>query len=405
MSSRIVITGLGLVTPLGSGHETTWRAFLAGANGIGPVRSFATDGYTSCLGAEIHDFDPAPALRRVHPETIGRASQLAAVAARLALADAGLEAAADPTRAGVALGTTSGEPQEIERFDDCWLDGAPERAHADFVNRYRCASIPEVVAAEVGFCGPNIMIPTACAAGSYAIAYAFDTLRAGRADMMLAGGADCFSRITYSGFSRLGAIAAEHCRPFDRNRQGMVPGEGAGVLALETWEHANRRGARVYAEVVGYGLSCDAHHMTGAHPEGDGAARAMRQALRDSGRSPADVSYISAHGTGTPTNDRLETAAVRRVFGAAADGVPMSSVKSMIGHTMGAASAIESAVCALAIHQGRVPPTINLVEPDPECDLDYVANRARDCDVDLAMNNAYAFGGNNASVLFARCAA
>jgi 3-oxoacyl-[acyl-carrier-protein] synthase II len=185
----------------------------------------------------------------------------------------------------------------------------------------------------------------------------------------------------------------------------MVPGEGAGVLTLETLEHASGRGARVYAEVVGYGLSCDAHHMTGAHPEGDGAVRAMQQALRDGGRQAQEVTYISAHGTGTPTNDRLETAAVRRVFGGRADAIPMSSVKSMIGHTMGAASAIESAVCALAIHHGRVPPTMILVDPDPECDLDYVANAARDCDVELAMNNAYAFGGNNASVLFGRCAA
>jgi 3-oxoacyl-[acyl-carrier-protein] synthase II len=405
MATRIVITGLGLVTPVGVGHETAWGALLAGASGIGPVRSFDTSGYASNLGAEIHDFDPAPRLRRVIAGTVGRASQLAAVAARLALSDAGLDEADDPTRAGVAMGTTSGEPQEIERFDDSWLADAPQRARADFVNRYRCASIPEVVAAEVGFRGPNIMIPTACAAGSYAIAYAFDSLRAGRADLMLAGGADCFSRITYSGFSRLGAIATERCQPFDRNRQGMVPGEGAGVLALETAEHARRRGARVYAEVVGYGLSCDAHHMTGAHPEGDGARRAMLQALRDSGRGPSDVSYISAHGTGTPTNDRLETAAVRRVFGDAAGAIPMSSVKSMIGHTMGAASAIESAVCALAIHAGRVPPTMNLLDADPECDLDYVPNAARDCVVDLAMNNAYAFGGNNASVLFARSAA
>jgi 3-oxoacyl-[acyl-carrier-protein] synthase II len=295
------------------------------------------------------------------------------------------------------MGTTSGEPREVEDFDDCWLAEEHHRIRPQFVNRYRCGSIPEVVASEVDFRGPNIMIPTACAAGNYAIAYAFDALRSGRADVMLAGGADCFSRITYSGFSRLGAIASERCQPFDRNRQGMVPGEGAGVVTLETWENAAARGARVYAEVAGYGLSCDADHMTAA--DGDGAARAMFQALADSGHRPEDVSYVSAHGTGTPTNDRVESAAVRTVFGDHANRLPMSSIKSMIGHTMGAASAIEAAVCALALHEDKVPPTINFAEPDPECHADCVPNVARDMRVDVAMSNAYAFGGNNASLM------
>jgi 3-oxoacyl-[acyl-carrier-protein] synthase II len=246
------------------------------------------------------------------------------------------------------------------------------------------------------------MIPAACAAGNYAIAHAADVLAAGRADLMLAGGADCFSRITYTGFARLGAIAPERCQPFDRNRKGMIPGEGAGVLVLEPLERALARGARVYAEVAGYGLSCDAHHMTAAHPEGDGAARAMERALADAGLTPAEVDYISAHGTGTPTNDRLESLAVQRVFGEAAPRIPMSSIKSMIGHTMGAASAIEAAVCALTIATGRIPPTMNLEEP--EGDFDFVPNAAREQPVDVAMNNAYAFGGNNASVIFRRSA-
>jgi len=241
------------------------------------------------------------------------------------------------------------------------------------------------------------MIPTACAAGNYAIAHAFGLLRDGKADVMLAGGADAFSRITYAGFSRLGAIAPERCQPFDRNRKGMIPGEGAGVLVLEPLEKARARGARVYAEVAGYGLSCDAHHMTAAHPEGDGAARAMLHALQDAGLGAADVSYISAHGTGTPTNDRLEILAVKRVFGEAAPRIPMSSIKSMIGHTMGAASAIEAAVCALAVAEDRIPPTMNM--DDPEEGLDFVPNVARELPVRMAMNNAYAFGGNNASVI------
>src|SRR5438552_7369112 len=217
---------------------------------------------------------------------------------------------------------------------------------------------------------------------------------------MLAGGADSFSRITYAGFARLGAIAPEICQPFDRNRKGMVPGEGAAMLLLETKEQAVERGAHIYCEVAGYGLSCDAHHMTAAHPRGEGASRAITMALRQSGIAAEDVDYISAHGTGTPTNDRLETIAVKKAFGELAYRIPISSIKSMLGHTMGAASAVEAAVCALAISEGRVPPTVNLNEPDADCDLDYVPNVARELDVSVAMNNAYAFGGNNSSVIF-----
>src|SRR5438552_8309206 len=219
---------------------------------------------------------------------------------------------------------------------------------------------------------------------------------------MLAGGADSFSRITYAGFARLGAIAPEICQPFDRNRKGMVPGEGAAMLLLETKEQAVERGAHIYCEVAGYGLSCDAHHMTAAHPRGEGAARALTMALKQSGIAAEDVDYISAHGTGTPTNDRLETIAVKKAFGELAYKIPISSIKSMLGHTMGAASAIEAAVCCLAITNSVIPPTMNLEEPDPECDLDYVREGARHLPVRVAMNNAYAFGGTNASLILKR---
>jgi 3-oxoacyl-[acyl-carrier-protein] synthase II len=208
-----------------------------------------------------------------------------------------------------------------------------------------------------------------------------------------------FSRITYTGFARLGAIAPERCQPFDRGRKGMIPGEGAAMLLLESEEHAQSRGAIPYAEVAGYGLSCDAHHMTSGHPAGDGAVRAMEAALASAGLHPEDVSYISAHGTGTPVNDRLETLAIKRVFGRSAYGIPVSSIKSMLGHAMGAASAIEAAACALAVWSDRVPPTMHLEEPDPTCDLDYVPNAAREHRVGVAMNNAYAFGGNNSCVI------
>ncbi|MGD2116119.1 MAG: beta-ketoacyl-[acyl-carrier-protein] synthase family protein [Acidobacteriota bacterium] len=403
-SLRVAVTGIGAVTPVGTGREAVWNALLAGVRGTGPVRSFDTAAYPVDRGAEVHDFRPEDHVRTLDPAEIGRASQLAVAAARMALSDAGLaeDGLPEPERCGVTMGTTSGEPREVEALDDAYVAGALDGAGARFIERYPCHVIAVNVAAELGFAGFNAMIPTACAAGNYAIARALDVLRSGRADLMLAGGADCFSRITYSGFARLGAIAPDLCRPFDRNRKGMIPGEGAAVLALEPLERAEARGATVYAEVAGYGLSCDAHHMTAADPEGAGGARAMEKALAASGLEPEEISYISAHGTGTPTNDRQETLAMKRVFGEAAHRVPVSSIKSMIGHTMGAASAIEAAVCALAIHTGRIPPTMNLDDPDPECDLDFVADGARELPVHAAMNNAYAFGGNNASVVFTR---
>ena len=398
MDLRIAVTGVGLVTPVGAGRDEVWKALLAGRSGIGPVESFDTSRFTTHLGAEVRGFDPEPWVRRLDPMALGRASRLAIAAARMALEDAGLDPeAVVPERAGVAMGTTSGEPLEVERFDDRFLAGELERIGPEFISLYPCHMIAAHLARELGFAGPNTMIPTACAAGNYAIANAMDLLRAGRAEVMLAGGADAFSRITYTGFHRLGAIAPERCQPFDKNRKGMIPGEGAAVLVLEPLERARARGARIYAELAGYGLSCDAHHMTAAHPEGEGAARAMERALADAGAAPEEVSYVSAHGTGTPTNDRLEVLAVKRVFGEAARRTPMSSIKSMIGHTMGAASAIEAAVCALAVAEDRIPPTMNLEEPEEE--LDFVPNAARSHPVRLAMNNAYAFGGNNASVL------
>jgi len=400
--SRIAVTGVGLVTPIGAGRDEVWEGLLAGRSGFAPVGSFDASRFNAQIGAEVHGFDPAPWVRTLDPGRLGRASQLAIAAARMALEDAELSSFAS-SRAGVVMGTTSGEPREVERFNDRYLAGEMAGLDAGFMGLYPCHMIAAHVAREVGCGGPVTMIPTACAAGNYAIAHAFGLLRDGKADVMLAGGADAFSRITYAGFSRLGAIAPERCQPFDRHRKGMIPGEGAGVLVLEPLEKARARGARVYAEVAGYGLSCDAHHMTAAHPEADGAVRAMEKALADAGIGAVDVSYISAHGTGTPTNDRLEILAVQRVFGKAAERTPMSSIKSMIGHTMGAASAIEAAVCSLAVATGRIPPTMNLEEPDG--DLDYVPKQFREHDVRVAMNNAYAFGGNNASVIFRRAEA
>lgn len=403
MTRRVVVTGLGLVTSIGSDVETFWDALLEGRSGIKPVASFDTKDYSVHIGGEVTDFTPAATKSRLDLASVGRASQFAIVAATRALKDAGIDAERfDPTRAGVSMGTTSGEPREVETYTDNLLKGDLRAIGPELVTRYPCGSIPASMAAALGFAGPNTMIPTACAAGNYAAANAMEYLRSGAADMMLAGGSDSFSRITYTGFARLGAIAPERCQPFDLNRRGMVPGEGAAVLVLEPADLAERRGARIYAELVGYGLSCDAHHMTASHPEGEGAARAMRSALADAGVRPEEVDYISAHGTGTPTNDRLETISIKRVFGEAAPRIPISSAKSMLGHTMGAASAIETAICALAIERSRVPPTINYETKDPDCDLDYVPNHARERRVNVAMNNAYAFGGNNASLILKR---
>src|ERR1051326_5053617 len=312
----IAVTGLGMVTSIGTGREQFWNAVIAGRCVFTPVQSFNTSGYNVHLGAEILDFNPKEHMGRLDTRVIGRSSQLAIAAARLALADGKLDLESiDLTRAGVCVGTTSGEPHFIERFDDRYVQGEIATAGDRFIRGYPCQVVPCHVAAELRFGGETMMIPTACAAGNYAIAHASDVLRAGRADIMLAGGADCFSRITYTGFARLGAIAPELCQPFDRNRKGMVPGEGAAFLLLERKEQAIARGARIYCEVAGYGLSCDAHHMTAAHPQGEGASRAMVMALKQSCIAAEDVDYISAHGTGTPTNDRLETIAMKKAFG------------------------------------------------------------------------------------------
>ena len=398
--TRVVVTGIGAVTSIGIGREPFWRHLLEGQSGIGKVESFDTSRYQVHVGGEVKAFAPEPYVTRLSPSQMGRGSQLAIAAARLALADSALDVGSlDPIRVGVSVGTTSGEPEWIERFNDRELAGERDRIGDEFLNRYPCHVLAAHVASELGFRGVNTVIPTACAAGNYALAHALDTIRSGDADIMLAGGSDAFSRITYTGFARLGAIAPERCQPFDKNRKGMIPGEGAAVLIIEPLERAARRGARIYAELAGYGLSCDASHMTA--PQGDGAVRAMRSALQDAGLTADDISYVSAHGTGTPANDRVEAMAVKQAFGDRK--VPISSIKSMLGHTMGAASAIEAAACALAVWDDQIPPTINLEQLDPECDLDCVPGRSRRIPVEAAMNNAYAFGGNNASVIFRKC--
>jgi 3-oxoacyl-[acyl-carrier-protein] synthase II len=400
---RVVVTGIGLVTPVGVGRVETWEALLAGRSGIDRVRYFDTSALPVHLGAEVTSFAPERFVRRQPVGSMGRASHLAIAAARLALEDGGIDPRAWPReRVAVLMGTTSGEAEFIERYNDCKQAGGLTAVPGALPGKYPCNVIPARVAAEFDARGPCLTIPTACAAGNYAVGYGFDLIRGGRADLALAGGSDPFSRINYTGFARLGAIAPERCQPFDRHRRGMIPGEGSAMLVLEEAAAAAARGATIYAEVLGYGVTCDAHHMTAAHPQGDGAVRAMAMAMRDSGVTADEIDYVSAHGTGTATNDRVESLALKRLFGDRARTLPMSSIKSMIGHTMGAASAIEAAVCALALSTGWVPPTINFETADPDCEVDCVPNTARRLDPAVVLNNAYAFGGNNASLCLAR---
>jgi 3-oxoacyl-[acyl-carrier-protein] synthase II len=401
MTRGVVVTGMGLVTPVGSTLETFWRSLLEGRSGAGPIRGFDTSSFRHQIGCEVRDFDAVEALG-AEASRHGRATQMGIAAGLAALHDAGLGQGLAPERTAVVLGTTLGEPQFLEKLGERWdLDAPPPRGWGEVVSN-RCDVASAALATRLGISGPVQTIPTACAAGNYALARGLDLIRAGRVDVALAGGAEAFSRLAFVGFVRLHAMAPDRCRPFDRERKGLLLGEGAGILVLEEEDRARRRGARAYARVLGYGLSCDAHHITGPHPEGRGAAEAMRRALERSGVPAEQVDYISAHGTGTPTNDRVETLAIKTVLGERARRVPASSIKALTGHMMGSSSAVEAIACALAIDRGVLPPTWNLEVPDPECDLDYLPREPRALRPRVVLNNSYAFGGNNATLVLGR---
>jgi 3-oxoacyl-[acyl-carrier-protein] synthase II len=402
---RVVVTGLGVVSPIGTGADAFWNAACKGVNGIAPITAFDTAGFRTRVGGEVKGFSPDAYLSLDQISSMGRSSQLAASAAKMALAQAGIDVTQqDPYRVGVSLGTTMGEPQILEQGIEMIYrarnsaSGLP----ADLPAKYPCGVISANVARSIGACGPVIMIPTACAAGNYAIGYAFDLISTGMADVVVAGGSDPISKIAFTGFNRLLATAKELCRPFDKNRDGMCVGEGAGTLALESLTHAKNRGATILAEVLGYGLGCDAFKMTIPDPSGSGGILALERALSNAHLSPNQVDYISAHGTGTEENDKTETLIIKAVFGEKARSIPVSSIKSMIGHTMGAASAIEAVACVLMINRGVILPTINYTESDPECDLDYVPNSARNAAISVAVSNAYAFGGNNSTLVLGK---
>ncbi|MFA7652534.1 MAG: beta-ketoacyl-[acyl-carrier-protein] synthase family protein [Candidatus Omnitrophota bacterium] len=391
MYKRVVITGLGVVSSIGIGKDDFWKALTAGTSGISKVSSFDTSEYPTHYGGEVKGFNS-------EAKNMGRASQLAIASAKLALSDAGIKLD-NPGLAetGVVIGTTMGESQVLEKLNDAWVKKGTEAIDPALIPQYPCNVLSLNVAKELKLNGPNLVIPNACAAGNYAIGYAYDLIRMARADTMLAGGTDAFSRIAFIGFNRLLAVAPEKCQPFDKNRKGMLVAEGSAMILIETLEAALKRGAQIYAEILGYGLSCDAHHMTA--PFSEGIEEAIEKALKQSKIPPERIDYFSAHGTGTPANDREECGAIKKVFGDYSKKLPVSSIKSMLGHTMGAASAIEAVACALSVKNDIIPPTINFQTPDPECNIDCVPNVARAARVDVALNSASAFGGNNACLV------
>ncbi|MDP2939973.1 MAG: beta-ketoacyl-[acyl-carrier-protein] synthase family protein [Candidatus Omnitrophota bacterium] len=394
---RVVVTGLGIVSSIGIGWRDFWQNLIKGKSGISKITSFDTKEYDRHFGGEVKDFKPEEFIDRRKIKRMGRSSQLAVSASKLALEDARLKIKdIAKQRAGVCVGTTMGESQLMEHMDRIWTTRGDKYIDSMHIFLYPTSIIPTEIAQEFKLHANNLIFSNACAAGNYSIGYAFDLIKNERADLMLAGGVDAFSRINFVGFGRLYAIAPEICQPFDKNRKGMLVSEGAGMLVLESLESALKRKAPIYAEILGYGLSCDAYQMTTASVEG--VAECLKKSLRESNIKPEDVDYISAHGTGTPTNDKVECAAIKNVF-KNYKKIPISSIKSMLGHTMGAAAAIEAIVCCLTIKNGIIPPTINYETADPNCDIDCVPNEARKQTVNIALNNSQAFGGNNACVV------
>jgi 3-oxoacyl-[acyl-carrier-protein] synthase II len=396
---RVVVTGIGCVSSLGTGVDAFTEGIKQGRSGISAIEAFDTDGFSRSLGGEVRDFRAEEIVRNLDVDVWGRTAQFAAASARLAADDSGVELDDDlRLTSGAIVGTTNGEAPSVEVVTRQWLTGEPRRLDPDLMRRIPAGNIAAAVSAELGLSGETVTIPTACSAANYAIGSAADKIVSGEADVMFAGGADSVNRFTHAGFVSLGAVADGVCRPFDRDRTGIVTAEGGAILVLEELAHALRRGAHVYAELLGYGLSCDAHHIV--HPDAGSIATCIRRAHENSGIEAGDVDYVCAHGTGTPTNDVTEVTATRSVFGAAHP--PMSSIKSMLGHTMGAASGFGAIACCKAIEDSFLPPTMNLAHVDPNLGegIDFVGGGMRAARVRIAQNHGFAFGGNNAITIF-----
>ncbi len=405
---RVAITGIGCVTPLGLDAPTTWKAALAGESGIDWIQAFDTEGLPVRVAAEVKGFDPAQVVSAKDARKLERNVLLGVAAGREALTDAGLNGY-DPTRVGVIFGSAIGGVPGILEQADTLRERGPDRVSPNFLPNVLVDSVSGQLAISLGLKGPNYAVVSACATGSHAIGEAAEMIRRGAADAVLAGGTEsCMVPLILAGFTAMRGLAVEDehpphaSRPFDATRAGFVMGEGAGAVLLEPLDSAEQRGARIYAEVLGYGASNDAHHMAQPEPEATGVAAMMTAALDRAGVDRERVGYINAHGTSTPQGDSAETRAIKQVFGDHAYRLAISSTKSMMGHTFGAAGAIEAILSALALHDGVLPPTINYREPDPECDLDYVPNEARQAQVDVALSNAMGLGGHNGCVLLGR---
>ncbi len=395
---RVVVTGIGVISSIGIGKDAFWDSLIKGKSGVSKITAYDTSEHATHNGGEVRGFDPESYINKRKIRFMGRTSQFAIAAAKLAISDAGAEI--DMLKTSIAVGTTMGEACQLEKMDKLWLGSGDASIDKELFFQYLTNSISANLAIELGASGSNRIFGNACAAGNYAIGYGYDVVKNGKADVAIVGGADSFSRIAFTGFNQFAAVAPDKCQPFDKNRKGIIVGEGAGILILESLENAKKREADIYGEILGYGLSCDAYNMT--NPQTDGIVKCMESALRDAGTDPDEIDYISTHGTGTILNDKAECAAIKRVFGDRYKKIPANSIKSMLGHTMAGASALEAISCCLTLKEGIIPPTINYEAPDPECDIDCVPNRAREHNVDIALNNSYAFGGNNACLVFKR---
>lgn len=406
MKRRVVITGLGTLNPLGNDAATTWENILQGASGIGPITQFDAGEFKTRFAGEVKEFDPVALFGRKEARRMERISQLALAAANQALQDAALDGNVHRDRVGVALGSGVGALSAMVDNTQTLREKGPHRISPFFMPMM----LPDTPAATIsiahGFRGPNMAIATACASGNNALGEATRIIERGDADVMIAGGSEaCVMPLAIAAFSVMGALSTRNeapqkaSRPFDSDRDGFVTSEGAAILVLEEREHALSRGAGIYGEFLGYGSSADAFHISMPADDGGGAALAMQRALTDAGLAPADIDYINAHGTSTPLNDKSETMAIRKVFGEQAYNIPISSTKSMHGHLLGAAGALEALICLKAMQESMLPPTINYESPDPACDLDYVPNTARRADIRVIMSNGFGLGGHNASIV------
>ena len=408
--SRVVVTGLGVITPLGNDVDTYWANLLSGKSGVAGITRFDTRGQSVTFGAEVKNFNPADAVDEKEVKQTDLFTQFAAAAARQAVKDSGIDfSREDRFRCGAIVASGIGGLNELQDQHRRYMEKGPTRTSPFFVPKMMLNAAAGQIAIAFGLGGPNWAVTSACASANHAMGSALRAIQHGDADLMIAGGAEAaMTGLSLSGFANMKALSTRNeeptraSRPFDRNRDGFVMGEGAGLFVFELWEHAAARGARIYAEVRGVGSSDDAYHITAPDPDGSGGARAMEAALRDAQLRPQDISYINAHGTSTPLNDRIETLAIKRVFGDLARRIPVNSTKSMIGHLLGAAAAVELAAVLLSMKQGLLHPTINYETPDLECDLDYVPNRARPHDIRYAMSNSLGFGGHNSVIIVGR---